>query len=261
MSKKKFVFYFDNSSQPIVVYEGTPTNDLIVTVKQVFKFPLNQSLLFLDDEGTPVVLSSYLPDGIQLFIQKNQTETEKFEENLSQLLENTIKKKESIVSNFIEQKPFTWLEPRNNSHKLKNNNLTVYQPSNQSYCDCFADIEFSEGIHYFVLLVDPIVCCIAAGVCHPSYKSSFDFKGINLGFSDFPTQFGYGGNFELKKTRNVGILVNFDTKKIVYCDDSTQSIIFEIDLLYTKVSPVVAFKHEVSFTILKYYTGKPDWFK
>jgi len=266
-SKKKFVFYYDNCSQPMIVYSGTPSEVILSTVKQVFKFKVNQDLLFLDEEGLPVVLSSFIPTETKLFIQKNQTETEKFEEEISKsTVENSsfIPKELStsnINSSYVEQIPFKWLKPKNVSHQLKNNDLTVHQPVNLTQSHCFANISFSQGVHYYTILVDPLVCCVYSYISNKANNKDTLLDERKVTESKFPDVMGYDHNYELRKGVVVGHVVDMDKRKFVLVDHLKKEVKKKFDILDSEVSPVAYFKHEVSFTVLSYHKGTPDWLK
>jgi|APCry1669189241_1035207.scaffolds.fasta_scaffold797861_1 hypothetical protein len=57
----------------------------------------DQKLLFLDEDGIPIVLSSAIPNCTKIFLQKHQTETEK-------------------IIKEIKDVNWIWLEPGNDSH-------------------------------------------------------------------------------------------------------------------------------------------------
>jgi len=154
-----------------------------------------------------------------------------------------------------------WLEPSNTSHKRKNNNLTVYQPVNNTQSHCFGSIVLTTGKHYFTLLFEPLMCCVHGGiedaknVDHERFDSHF-LNQINLRGLFEP---GKGLGLSSQPAFEIGFLVDMDQKLLTVTNHPEKKIMVKKEFTWTSVRPVVYFKHEVSITITNGSSNIPSW--
>ena len=80
----------------------------------IFSEPENPGLLFLDEDGIPVGLSSAIPSGTKLYMQKKQS----FADRLSSLRPSQNNALSPVQQ--VENPSWIWFEPSNrNTHKGK----------------------------------------------------------------------------------------------------------------------------------------------
>ena len=95
--KKIFNFYYDLYCQKITVYQGTPSNEIISTLRDILQIPSEAKLEYLDEDGYPIVISSALPNEIKIYVKIKKTFTEKFIE--SQKNNNSNNNKNTQIEN------------------------------------------------------------------------------------------------------------------------------------------------------------------
>ena len=118
---KTFYFYYDMSCQNLVVYPGTPSEEIKNTIRDILNIPEKSKLEYLDGNGIPIVISSALPDQIRIYVKIKKSFTDKY-------IEENKKKEIKPLPNSIE---WTWLESSSpSSHKRKNDDKTIYQQYN-----------------------------------------------------------------------------------------------------------------------------------
>ena len=244
--KKVWSLFFDNTEQKIAVFPGTQTSDILTSIRSIYNFPESQELLFLDEDGIPIVLSAAIPTETKLYVQKKQSVTEAV---TAQLLQEP------------KAPEWYWLEPGNSSHKRKNNNLTVYQPVNETQSHCFGSIVLTSGKHYFTLLFEPLMCCVHGGIedAHQAGKTRFDsafLNEVNLRGLFEPDR---GLGLTSKPAFEIGFLVDMDQKVLTVTNHPEKKIMTKKEFTWTAVSPVVYFKHEVSITITNGSSVVPAW--
>ena len=88
------------SCQNLVVYPGTPSNEIKNTIRELLNISNESKVEYLDENGNPVVISSALPDGVKIYVKIKKTFTEKF-------IEEQSKNKNPIKQKSIN---WTWLE-------------------------------------------------------------------------------------------------------------------------------------------------------
>lgn len=250
-TKRVITIYFGSFQQPIAFYPETKTEEILKLISMLLKFPPNQELLFLDEDGIPVVFSNAIPSGTKLHVQKFQSETDKL---VSEQESNKVKIPESVTE--IKWK---WLKPQNTSHKLKNDDLTVYQPVNETCSYVWGSLVIDKGSCYFTLLFDPMMCCVNATV----YKTGVNYENIGSEHvnHDLPNLFEYNKLMATNAHIEVGFVVNMDKKKFVIVDPKEKKVkkVVDLDKSWTKVSPLLFFKHEVGVTIVNHSLPVPDW--
>ena len=246
LSKRVWTIYRDDIEQRVAVYTGTSYDEIIILIKQLFKINENQNLLFLDEDGIPIVISSAIPNNTKIYLQIHQSVTEKFfNENQQIVLVN-----------------WTWLEPGNDSHKRKNNNMTIFQPVNRNQSYCYGSLVIEKGTHYFTLLFEPLMCCVFAGV-HRAGENLRNLSSSFLTDINLPSLFENKIKSSLKSAIYIGFLVDMNKKILVITSHQDKEIkkSFKIPNEWEKVSPLVYFKHEVSITIVDSKLEIPEWAK
>ena len=53
---KTFYFYYDMSCQNLVVYLGTPSDEIKHTIRDLLNIPSNTKVEYLDENGNPIVI-------------------------------------------------------------------------------------------------------------------------------------------------------------------------------------------------------------
>ena len=86
--KKVFNFYYDLCCQKLTVYNGTSSDEIKSTIREILEIPQDKQVRFLDEEGNPIVISSALPDQIKIYVEIKKTFTEKFLEENQEKNEN-----------------------------------------------------------------------------------------------------------------------------------------------------------------------------
>ena len=255
---KTFYFYYDMSCQNLVVYPGTPSEEIKNTIRDILNIPEKSKLEYLDGDGIPIVISSALPDQIKIYVKIKKSFTDKY-------LEENKKKEIKPLLNSIE---WTWLESSSpGSHKRKNDDKTIYQPYNRCIAGARGSLEIENGEYYYTLLFEPMRCCVSAGITGKSEIGGIDFTPRNgLTFTllniwpDIPDN-DRGSLFD-GKTVEAGFYINMNSKILIIYDNRQKKEIARRQIYLTKVSPYVEFKHEVSVTITsKAIPGKPDFIK
>jgi len=138
--KKTFLLYYDMCCQKVIIYTGTPRKEIIEVIYELFRIDQKQKINILDEEGVPVVLSSYLPNNVKLYIQIQKTFTEIFIENQNLDINNNcaeIPNSDNIA--------WVWNVPSRNSHKITNNGKTVSQAKNETQASCRGSLKIEEG--------------------------------------------------------------------------------------------------------------------
>ena len=152
---KTYYFYYDMSCQNLVVYPGTPSDEIKYTIRDLLNIPIESKVEYLDENVNPVVISSALPDKIKIYVKIKKTFTEKFIEEQSKNKKQT--NPESIN--------WTWLESESPKYHLrKNNDKTIYQPYNECIAKTKGTLIIESGEVYFTLLFEPLQCCVFAGI-------------------------------------------------------------------------------------------------
>ena len=117
--KKIFNFYYDLYCQKLTVYEGTPANEIIATLREILQIPSESKLEYLDEDGYPIVISSALPNEIKIHVKIKKTFTEKFIESQNNNSNNN-------NPNSID---WFWLESETpQTHIRKNNHNNTKKP-------------------------------------------------------------------------------------------------------------------------------------
>jgi hypothetical protein len=252
---KIFYFYYDMSCQNLVVYPGTPSDEIKYTIRDLLNIPSKSKVEYLDENGNPMVISSALPDKIKIYVKIKKTFTEQFIEEQSKNKSQT--KPESIS--------WTWLESERPEHHFrKNNDKTIYQPYNECIAKTKGTLIIESGEIYFTLLFEPLQCCVYAGI-YPIDEDKAEKGNKFLAELDFwrlwPDYCDPYNNFP-GPVIDAGFYVNMNTKLLILFDNKKNKVIhrkkFPSD--WTKVCPIVNFKHVVSITISSdAIRGKPDF--
>lgn len=252
---KTFYFYYDMCCQNLVVYQGTPSDEIKNTIRDLLNIPSRSKVEYLDENGNPIVISSALPDKIKIYVKIKKTFTEKFIEEQSKSKKQT--KPESIN--------WTWLESaRPDYHHRKNNDKTIYQPSNECMAKTKGTLIIETGEIYFTLLFEPLQCCVFAGI----YPIEEEEEKVEQG-NKFLAQLDFWRLWPdycdpHNNVIDAGFYVNMNSKLLILFDNKKNKEVHRINFPsdWTKVCPIVDFKHVVSITISSdAIRGKPDFIK
>ena len=146
------------------------------------------------------------------------------------------------------------------THKRKNDNKTIYQPSNETISRCKGSLIIDSGECYYTLLFEPLQCCVFASICNAedenvyNYSSEEEDEDNKIDWVDFwrlwpdyndPHDYFPGPVIE------AGFYVNMDKKLVVIYDAKLkkENKRFNFNLKRKKISPIVFFKHVVSITV------------
>jgi hypothetical protein len=66
------------SCQNLVVYPGTPSEEIKNTIRDILNIPEKSKLEYLDGDGNPIVISSALPDQTRIYVKIKKSFTEKY---------------------------------------------------------------------------------------------------------------------------------------------------------------------------------------
>lgn len=242
-SKKTISVYYQSFEQKISFFKNTPLDAIDQLVKRLLKIAQSSTLFYLDEEGIPLVLvPEAIPNGSKVYVQVEGEEQAKATE----------------ASQSVD---WGWLTPSNDSHKLKDDNKTVYQPVNNTMSWCFGDLVMEKGEVYYTLHFNPLVCCVYAGVesPNPHIKSSEFIQKIDFS-KRFLESIGQKKRFPGPQV-TAGFYINMEKKLLVITNHEKRSEIWRGVFPWEKVSPALQFKHVVSVTITSSSNQKPDWIK
>ena len=239
--KKTISVYYKSFEQKIAFYKSTPQSSIEKMIKRLLKIDPNEDILYLDDEGIPLVFDlEAIPNGCKVYVQ----------------VEGEKQKLAIMNSKAVEWK---WLPPSNTTHKLKNNDKTVYQPVNESMSWCLGDLIMEKGEYYYTLLFDPLMCCVYAGIEAPGFIMGDSEFIQSIDFSNrFLESIGKKGQYPGPQV-TAGFYINMRTKTLIITNHESRNVIWKGNFTWNKVSPAVQFKHEVSITITSSSNQKPEW--
>ena len=252
---KLFCFYYDMCCQNLTVFPGTSSEEIKSEIREILNIPKESKLEYLDENGNPIVISSALPDKIKIYIKIKKTFTEKYIEK---------KKAEpvKIIPNSIE---WTWEESTSpKTHLRSNDNKTIYQRYNSCVAKAKGTLVIEFGEYYYTLLFEPLQCCVSAGICPINQNYGFGFDCI---YEDFWRIWPDYDDPHIKFPGPVieaGFYINMKSHIVVIYDNRKKKEVkrYMFNSSWTKVSPIVKFKHVVSITITSpAISGKPDFIK
>ena len=162
--KKIFNFYYDLCCQKLTVYQGTQAFEIKDTIREILNIPKDAEVEYLDDEGIPMVISSNLPNGIKIYVKLKK----KFSDNFEKVT------KDSLLPSIS----WYWLETK---HKKKNNNLTVYQNSNDQTASCKGSLIMDNGEYFYTMVFEPLQCCVFASIC----PNNIEISEVDIDWMDF----------------------------------------------------------------------------
>ena len=151
--KKVFNFHYDLCCQKLTVYPGTSSEEIKSTIREILEIPEEEKVNYLDEEGNPLVISSALPNNINIYVQKKQTFTKQFFEQNKDIFnqENTIE------WFWTEEKLKSTEKP---SYELSNNNKTVTNISSSRSSFCKGNLIMDSGEYYYTIFFEPLQCCV-----------------------------------------------------------------------------------------------------
>jgi len=228
--------------QKLSVYPGTPQSEIISSILTILHLETAQ---FLYSEGSPLVLSSYMPTGTQIFVSVP---------------------KAVVLPKQVNWKWHTPINPQTDedstTHFLKDSDLTVYQPSNESSCGTYGTVKFSSGEKYWTLRIDPLQCCVEAGVLAANKSNWSKLLGEKTCFWTLFEKEGHDphGTFP-GPTIEAGFYLNMiDTPHtLTVTDHETKKVLARVNIPYSEVYPAVFFKHVVSISITGTDLAIPTW--
>jgi len=243
------------SEQRLRVYEGTYRDELIAGIRETCGFSPTQALSFLDSDGTPVVLSAALPDGVQLYVEKRTTAVERAEGAASEAL--------PAIEDGFYWDPATNSSPE--THELFAGNLSFRQTNNRRCAGVLMSraTEPQQSL-LWTLHVDPLQCCVHAGVvtdgdepevvsCTEDTPKFFDLFRTDSGSGFFDAQGLKRAGFYLTSKVGGGKVL------FIFCPDSRR-LLAKGMLPEGSYRPAVFFKHEVTFTLTSCSTTRPPPF-
>ena len=248
--KNIWSIYYDDTEQKVGIYHGTNIAEILAGIRLIFDLSDKQELLFLDEDGVPIILSSAIPTQTKLYMQKKQSITDK-------VIEQAANNPEPVLATVA----WYWLEPSHTSHKRRNDNLTVYQPDNQTQSHCFGSLVITSGKHYYTILIEALQCCVHAGI------EASEKVGVNHLSSEFVNEInlkelvGESKGFGLtsKPAYELGFLVDMDQKELTVTDHREKKVLVKKTFPWLSVRPLVYFKHVVSMTITNMSLPTPTW--
>jgi len=258
--KKVFNFYYDLCCQKLTVYPGVTSEEIKSAIKEILEIPPDKKVNFLDEEGTPIVISSNLPNEIKIYVQIKKTFTE-------QLIEQN-KGNENKDINSIE---WFWNEEDNEdediSYVRKNNNKTVKHVSGSRSSYCKGSLIMDSGEYYYTIVFEPLQCCVFATICPSNYKSIYPKNDEEIDWMDFwriwpeypDPHWSFPG-----PVIDAGFYVNMNSKLLIIYDNKKKKEIKRVNFKedWNSVSPFVQFKHSISVTIgANAIKGKPSFIK
>ena len=69
LKKKVFNFVYNSKIQKLVIYETTPSNEIISTIREILQIPPELKIEFEDEDKYPIVVSSVLPNNIKIIVK------------------------------------------------------------------------------------------------------------------------------------------------------------------------------------------------
>jgi len=239
----QLLFYYNAMEQKISVYPGTPQSEIIETILKILNLKTAQ---FLDSDGSPLVISSHMPSGTKIFV--------------------------SVPKPIPLPKKITWKwnTPHDSdntvsgSHYLKNSDMTVYQPDNRSSCGTYGTVKFTSGEKYWTLLIEPLQCCVEAGVVSAGDMNYSHLLGDKTDFWRLFEKEGHDphGSFP-GPTIEAGFYLNMkdSPRTLTVTDHRTEKVLARVEIPYKEVYPAVYFKHVVSINITGTDLDIPTWVK
>ena len=261
MSEKKvFNFYYDLCCQKLTVYPGTKPEEIKSSIREILEIPEDKKVMYLDEDGNPIAISSALPNNINIYVQIKKTFTEKFfEQNQG----NYNNQDNSIEWFWTEEEE----EDGDKSYALKNNNKTVTHISSSRSSFCKGNLIMNSGEFYYTLIFEPLQCCVFATICPSDFSSEYSKKFQEIDWLDFwrlwPDYPDPHQNFP-GPVIHAGFYINMDQKLMIIYDDSNKKEIKRVsfDKKWNSITPIIQFKHRVSISIKSNaIKGRPSFVK
>ena len=60
---------YNSKIQKLVIYETTPSNEIISTIREILQIPPELKIEFEDEDKYPIVVSSFLPNNIKIIVK------------------------------------------------------------------------------------------------------------------------------------------------------------------------------------------------
>jgi len=255
--KKIFNFYYDLCCQKLIVYSGTKSEEIKSTIRELLEIPEDKKVIYLDEEGNPLVISSALPNNINIYVQIKKSFTEQyFEQN-----QDSSKNQENTIEWF-------WTgEKGEMTYELKNNNKTVTHISNRRSSFCKGNLIMNSGEYYYTIFFEPLQCCVFATICSSDYESEYSNKFREIDWLDF---WRLWPDYEDPHAKfpgpiiHAGFYINMSKKLMIIFDDKTRKEIKRVNFneKWHSICPIIQFKHKVSISIgTNAIKGRPSFVK
>jgi hypothetical protein len=260
--KKCLRFFFQGSEQKLIVYTGIPTSEITSTLKILLGIKDDQKVLFLDEEGIPLVLSSFLPTETKIFVSIGDLVT--------QAIQNVLPNREASGTQVVEtSEPKEWIWVKEVSKATFVNDQT-FLTFGLDRTIVYGEALKKNGTHYWRIKISHLMCCHDFGICNGKLEATFDTsyhtesdKVVGLpgnlpGESSGPASTGCGS---LNIKNNIfGIFVDMD-KKICLIVNETNNRMYKYEKFkFEDVVPFyVARKHDVEVSLVDTNQKAPEW--
>jgi hypothetical protein len=253
-TKKKFYFYYKGTEQRLTVYEGTTQDEIKHTIKDLFAIENEKQIIFMDDDGDPIVISSFIPDKTKIFIQEGDIITSKIQ---TQTIQN-------------EPKPWTWKQDISKANFINANTFQTYK---EDSAIVYGDIKIDSGIHYWKIKISQIWCCHNSGITVCQFngdnfctyhdngpKHALGLPGKIPGEKSGPADTGCA-DLNLKDM-TLGYYVDITKKLFILVNETTNSIYTKETISFMPVIPFFAArKHEATVSLENSFALVPEWLK
>jgi len=133
-----------------------------------------------------------------------------------------------------------------------------------SSCGTCGTVKFTDGEKYWTLLIEPLQCCVEAGVLSSNKKNWSKLLGNDTGFWNLFEKEGHDPHGKFPgPTIEAGFYLNMkeNPRTLTVTDHKTEKVLTRVEIPWTEVYPAVYFKHEVSISISGTDLAIPDWVK
>ena len=243
--KRCYTFYYKITAQDLVVYVGTLQADILSTLYTILDIEPKTKLMFLDDQGLPMVLSSMMPDKTKIFIKDNEATTIKTADPIV-LSPWVWDRKQSKGVDFVDEKTFSTLD---------------VHPS-----WVYGSLKFDKGIHYWSLKISHIFCCHDLGITKEESNDCLVFhKTLTIGLPEkFPNKdsgpMSTGCSTLEMKDHIIGCYLDMD-KKVFFIFNETEKVLYtKAKITFQNAIPFYASrKHDVVITLVNSGCSAPQW--
>jgi len=246
-SKIYINLYFKHSTQRLGVYRNTPQKDIISSIKDVLELENNKKLYFLDEEGTPIVITSFLPNDIKIFVQNDD--------------------KITLGSHENESNEWKWSTSLSNPKFINNN---FFKTHDTERTIVYGDTKFTKGIHYWTIKISQIMCCHDFGITKSELPKNFDVSyhtpcntviglpGLLPGEGGGPSNTGCS-NLNLKNVI-IGFYLDMDRRQFMIMNEIKRKVYVKEKVDFCPVIPFyTSRKHCIEVELLNSNAKVPLW--